>query len=351
MRGTVSFHPVATAFFDDLLQPLVAGRKVNPEAYLDQAIRIQSAAWSCAPYLRSLEQHLDLLPPPPVPTEGKLWERVRARLELLDYRPHPTSVLVARHIERDLHLRGRPFLITEGSADRVTATVDEYCDTAVNAETQALALAQLARLNPELRSKIEPEPMRSAAALTLRRGLLDELKGLYDLAQAARNGDKWSVAGGLREPAAGVLERELPWRALVLQSRALPFWIADDVDGLETVCNAAGVPVPACITPAYRLFGDLDEACPGLARSLGTELTGERGIGAWVAPGDMSELLEFLNRCGSAIIKAASGTGNGVACATLLRKIRECAKYAETHDLGYLEASGVPPLGPNPDVD
>ena len=36
----------------------------------------------------------------------------------------------------------------------------------------------------------------------------------------------------------------------------------------------------------------------------------------------------------------------GTTCATLLRKIRECAAYAERRGVGYLEARGVPPAGP-----
>src|SRR4030095_13753045 len=37
MTGYVSFHPIDLAFFDELIAPLVAGRKVNPEAFLQRA--------------------------------------------------------------------------------------------------------------------------------------------------------------------------------------------------------------------------------------------------------------------------------------------------------------------------
>ena len=40
----------------------------------------------------------------------------------------------------------------------------------------------------------------------------------------------------------------------------------------------------------------------------------------------------------------AGRAGEAEACTTLLRKIRECARYAESHGMGYLEASGIPPL-------
>ena len=56
------------------------------------------------------------------------------------------------------------------------------------------------------------------------------------------------------------------------------------------------------------------------------------------------DLLEFLNTEGTKIIRVATQHGEGPACTTLLRKIRECAAYATRHEMGYLEASGMPML-------
>jgi len=349
MRGTVSFHPVDTAFFDELLGPLLAGSKVNPEPFVARAIRVQTASWSCARYVRCLEYYLELLAPPPPPTEGKLWERFKARLERFDYRPDPTSVLVSRHIEPDLHLRGRPFFITEGSADSVAAAVDAFSEAQDGDEALDLAAEQLSKLDRKLGRSVEPEDMKAAPTLTMRRELLDSLKRLYELALAARRGERWSEGANRREPAAEVLVRELPWRAVAVASRAMPFWAARDVDGLETICVAAGVPAPPFLAPPYRLFGELCETYPQLAGGLGTELRDRRGVGGWVAPADVPDLLEFLNLHGSSMIQSATRAGEGPACTMLLRKIRECARYAESHDLGYLEASGVPAAGPPAD--
>ena len=40
---------------------------------------------------------------------------------------------------------------------------------------------------------------------------------------------------------------EIPWRAVRLHARVVPFWVGRDVDGLETICRAAGVPAPDCL--------------------------------------------------------------------------------------------------------
>ena len=51
----------------------------------------------------------------------------------------------------------------------------------------------------------------------------------------------------------------MPWRATWLYARVAPFWIAYEVDGLETVCRAAGIAPPDVLVPAWRPFA---EACP-----------------------------------------------------------------------------------------
>ena len=41
MQGSVTFHPVDLRFFDELIEPLIVGEKVNPEEFLAEAIRIR----------------------------------------------------------------------------------------------------------------------------------------------------------------------------------------------------------------------------------------------------------------------------------------------------------------------
>ncbi|HKB14924.1 MAG TPA: hypothetical protein VKF62_02615, partial [Planctomycetota bacterium] len=60
-------------------------------------------------------------------------------------------------------------------------------------------------------------------------------------------------------------------------------------------------------------------------------------------PADVPGVLEFLNAQGGRIIAAAAQLGEGPACGSLLRKIKECMTYAAKHKLGYLEGSGILP--------
>lgn len=345
MQGIVSFHPIDTKFFERIIGPLVAGEKVNPETYLDTAVRVRDTAWETWRYKLALEAQLELLVPPPPPDEGTMWQKVRARLEKFDFKPDPLAVRVAETVEPDLHLHGRPFLITEGSADRVALLVDEYLKAADSNAVKSLVLEQLVRLDRDMGGGIEPEdPEEGSNKMIFRRELLASLKSIYDLAQAARQGDHWSAAGSDRLPAADLLPQQLPWLTVDLHSRCVPFWTGRNVDGLETVCRAAGVEPPDCMTPAWRLFPRACEEFPALRDALGFELKSGRSVGAMVSPDRIPDLSSFLSAAGSKIIQVATQHGEGKTCSTLLRKIRECARYAERHGMGYLEAAGIRPL-------
>ena len=344
MRGIVTFHPIDLSFFDDLVGPLIAGEKVNPEAWLASALRLRIANWQAQRYVEVLEDLLAQIEPPPLPTEGKLLDRIKARLERFDFRIPRGTAIAHKALEPDLHLSGRPFLITENSADRVSTIVDEFRQATDARQVDDLILEQLIRLHPELPRHVELEhddgPRGDQA---FRTQLLNSLKSLFDMATAARADQDWR-SGGRSRPAREAICDELPWRALTLHSRAVPYWMAQDVDGLASVCEAAGLPAPDVLSPATRPFFSALDAFPELLEAFDVELKGEQRLGAFVSADDVPELLAFLNDVGTRIIKVASEHGEGQACSLLLRKIRECLRYAEMHGMGYLEAGGLPVL-------
>jgi len=342
MRGTVSFHTVDLGIFDGLIGPLMIGEKVNPDEFLDAAMRIRKAEWHVKRYKRAIDDLLRSLEPPPAP-EGTLWQKLRSRLERMDLKADPTAVAMAGKVEPDLHLLGRPFLIFEGSSERVSAVVDEFAQAAGDASLDALVLEQLLRLDPRLGPQLAPVELTDPVApLTYRNDLLDELKSIHSAARRARDG----LAAGAK----GTLG-ELALLAVEAHGRAVPFWIGRDVDGLETLCKAAGIEPPGVLAPAWRLFAVAIEKLPALRETLTTDLSEPRAVGAFVAPDDVPELIAFLNAEGARIIQAATRHGVGATCGTLLRKIRECAHHARRHGRGYLEASGVLPAWFDPDDD
>ena len=352
MNGVLSFHPVDPEFFDGMIEPLVMGEKIDPGAYLSAALRHLVASWEAARYKQTLDFLRHQLDPPPPPEEGSMWDKVRARLERFDHKPSRLVQLVAAKVDPELHLTGRPYLITEGSAESVAAMIQEFMQIDTDGAAQSLILEQLVKLDPEIAKGIEPDEYCEAPAPGgYRADLLNGLKVIYDMARAAREGQSWGPADGRREPARTVLARELPWRATYLHSRAIPFWVAEDVAGLDSVCRSAGVEPPEFLVPPGRLFLRSSTEYPELNERLSVDVADERSIGGYVAPQDVPELVTFLNDHGARIIQAGSQHGVGATCKTLLRKIRECACFAERAGVGYLEAGGILPIQPEPEDD
>jgi hypothetical protein len=343
LKGTVSFHPLDLSIFDDLVSPLLSGKKINPDPFVSDAVRIRRNAWQSRRYPRALETALRSAEPPPPDPDAGLWQGLRARMERYDYRPSEVSRRALAAVEPDLHLRGRPFFVAEGTPERVADAVDAFAAAPSPEAADGIAKAQLAKLDAVLAQDLEPEdgpPVSSE--MSLRSDLLAKLARLHELAGAARQAQTWSKGEGAGRPAIQVLQDELAWSAVSLHARVVPFWSAVDVDGLETVCRATGIAPPSVLAAPWRLFPDALEEFPSLKESLHAELGSSRDVGAFVSAGDVPELLEFLTRSGARIISAATKLGEGPACKTLLRKIRECATFAARHGFAYLEASGVP---------
>ncbi len=345
MKGTLSFHPVDPAFFDVTIAPLVRGGKIDPDPFLARAVRLRLQCWRARRIPRALERILAAAAPPQPEPGARLWDKVRARLERLDYRPDEVTRRAVKAVDPELHVHGRPFFITAGSASKVAEFVDRYLETPSPQAADELAREQLASLDPDLARAVEPEDgPELSAEMHYRADLLAEMTRIHAMAGATpKKEETWDTALPSREPQAAEVAKDLPWRAVTLHSRIMPFWIARDVDGLETICGAAGVAPPDFLVPPLRLFGDACIAFPDLKAALTGEIQGPRGVGGFVAPGDVSRLLMFLNDSGARIIQVATRYGEGPDCTTLLRKIRECATYAERRGLGYLEACGITP--------
>lgn len=344
MKGLVSFHPVSLELFDDLFSPLIAGLKVNPEEFLSRAIRVRANAWQAGRYVNALGSILDSAGPASAPPGAGLWRNLRIRMERIDYQPDRVTRLVLESLETDLHLEGRPFFITEGSSEQVTDLVDEFMTAPTPSRADALAFAQLEKLSKDLAREIEPEDgPQLTPEFGFRRDLLGELKALFDLPKAAREDLDWRMPDMPAKPAMKVMSKELPLMAMKLHARTVPFWIGRDVDGLETICSAAGIEPPDVLVPAWRILGNACEEFPEMRNNFHLELEGELAIGGFASPADVPALLDFLVINGSAIIRVATRHGEGTACTALLKKIRECLTYASRHGMGYLEAVGIFP--------
>ncbi|HEX5043752.1 MAG TPA: hypothetical protein VFV75_12650 [Candidatus Polarisedimenticolaceae bacterium] len=344
MRGTISFHPVDPALFEGLIAGLLAGRKVQPEPFLVEAVRVRAPWIVSRRTVATIEQAFQDAEPPRAAEGASLLERIKVGAVALDHRVDLATARALEVLDPELHLHGRPFFIGEESVERVSAVVHEFRTAQGMAAAEAAVIEQLARLDPSFPAAFPPGDLDDAESdASYRSALLREMRALYDLGSAARRGETWKGGNGTRaRTAVAVLPEEAPWRAVCLHARAVPFWQGREVDGLETICRAAKIDPPACLKPAHALFTEVCQEFPGFSEGLPLEIAGERGVGAYVAPSEIDALLDFLTSSGAAMIRAAGKYGEGPACTVLLRKIRECLAYAHKHGLGYLEAAGIP---------
>lgn len=343
MRGTISFHPVDAAFFEGVIAGLLAGRKVQPEAFLAEAVPVRHSWIASRRTIRAIERAFEEAEPPKAVEGANLFARIKATALAVDHKVDAATRKAMKAIDLELHLHGRPFFIGEESVERVSTVVHEFRTAGSPATAESTVLDQLAKLDPTFPAAFAPsneDEVEPDAAY--RAELLRDLRSLYELAAAARRGDAWVQGGGRSRSAIAVLLEEAPWRAVRLHARAVPFWQGREVDGLETVCRASRIDPPACLKPAHALFAEACQEFAGFHEGLPLEIAGERAVGAYVPAAEIDDLLDFLTNQGAAIIRVASKYGEGPRCVVLLRKIRECVAYARRHGLGYLEASGIP---------
>ncbi len=345
MKGIVSFHPIDVSFFDEIVASLVEGRKFDPEPFVHRAIRQRRTSWVARRFVVALEQLAAGAEAPKADPAATPWKRLRANLERMDFRPDETARRAGAVLDPDLHVVGRPFLVMENSAERVATAVEEYLDAASNAAAETAVRRQIARADAELASAVEPAEIEEPSPDPgYRAQMLRLMTKIHELSRAAREARNWSDEGAGPRPAREAVADGLPVRALTLHAEAFPYWRARDVDGLETICLAAGVPPPECLSPAWRLFPAACETFPLLKDALGVELRKPVDVGAFVGPSEINDLLQFLGDHGTRIIGAATRAGEGPAATTLLRKIKECATYAARRGFGYLEACGLEPV-------
>ncbi len=344
MKGIISFHPLDLQLFERFITPLIAGDKIKPDKYLDAAIRLRDNLHQAGLTMRGIEYRMECAAPPAVEDNAPFWSRIKTRLDAMEHQVDEAAAVLMQKVQPDLHLEGRPFFITEDSARRVGEMVDEYRNAEDTDQIDDLAREQLLRLDRRLVGAVEPiQGDPPSNRFNYRRQLLDDMRELYELVRTARQGGEWPAENGQRLKATRVMEKELPWRSMRIHSRAVPFWYGRDVDGLETVCRAAGVEPPNCLVPAWRVWANACSEFPAVRENLLMELSSEKSVGAYVAPEEIADLLDFLNVSGTRIIQEATRQGAGPTCTLLLRKVRECATYAERRGGGYLEAAGLAP--------
>src|SRR5262245_20755746 len=126
MKGYVSFHPIDLSFFDELIAPLVSGRKVNPDDFLRRAVLLRRSGWVARGFAVAVEQFAAAAEPPKADPSAPPWRSFAPNPERFAHRPAPLAQKQALGFVPELHRAGRPFFIAEGSGGRAATAVVAY---------------------------------------------------------------------------------------------------------------------------------------------------------------------------------------------------------------------------------
>src|SRR5262245_14123573 len=116
MKGVLSFHPVDVGFFDDVIAPQIAGKKIDPDPFIAKVLPMRRYRWEVRRYASSIETLLETAGPVKPQREDSVLKKIKTHLEAFDYRPDQATRLVVKANDRHLQPHGRPSLLTDTTA-------------------------------------------------------------------------------------------------------------------------------------------------------------------------------------------------------------------------------------------
>jgi len=237
--------------------------------------------------------------------------------------------------DTDLHLWGRPFLITQ--SDRINKLIEQYL-VANEHQSKELAQRQIDLLKPSLHLKIEPDKQplpdldefRNIASWKM--DILKKCVEVYPEKVEGRDGERYNSAD--------VLNSSMNFYVLENVSLAHPTWMDRGYVWPSYLLENIG------IHPDY--FNSFSELYP-LKSHLPSEvsirnektITENYMVGAVVMPKDIGRFKSDLRNAQNTILKQATKEGWDFHCRQALQKIEECLDYAQNHKLCFVESSDI----------
>lgn len=335
MGFDVSYHPVDRSLIVDRLIPYIRGEG-NIDDLIERVVRIAKVHHRANAWGLKLSK-LKADDPVPQPAVAGLFSRLRGQ--------KPERLLPGFHT--DLHIWGRPFLITVRDPIEVSKAIDEYL-AADEAGVDAIAARMVERLEPGLAEKAKPA---DDAFLSVRakddlhaaaRQPLDALRDVYKVAKEGRTITIEDEEVDASEALAGSAALTL----VSFYSGLQPGWMARGYVWPTQLLASAGVRFRLFEPPAHLIEPLVDEF-PLIAEVLQDTITENYMVGGYVRPENVRALREGFEQGYDRIIAAAKGKGWADQCRITLQKIMEAVADAERRGFGFVEATEVysGPLG------
>jgi hypothetical protein len=321
MEFDVSFHPVDVELIQGRLLPFVEG-KGEIDDLVEDAVRISKVR------LRAHAWALGLLHHSQAENDSKPRKK--------GAKPAPSW----RHkFDSNLHVWGRPFFITVQRPDQVSRAVDRYLK-AKPEDVDAIADDMLRILDPGLVDKVEPDrdnPLPRDDRLAA--GIREPMDLFRECFKAHSKKEKLRVPGGELVAPAELFKDSFALSALSFAALFRPGWTARGHVWPTGLLEEAGLEVPPLFETAAPLFQPLLSKVPEIAERMENTISGNRMVGGYVSPDNVSDLRIYLEEH---LDKFRSAE-----CRVDFQKILEAVQDAEREHMGFAEASeicsGLPP--------
>jgi len=253
-------------------------------------------------------------------------------------------------VDSNLHVWGRPFLITADEPLEVSAAIDSYLAATTNGEIDSLARQAIKRIAPGLEKELKPDLESGPPAKKELPGIvLRDLDVLPEVYESARRGKRtMTLPSGDSADPKRVLASSLPLLVLAFAARFRPGWMDRGHVWPSLLMHEVELAPQRFFEPPRALFGALLEELPSsVGKQLSATITENYMVGGLVPAGRVPDLRRLLLDKREALVGKPRKDGWAEECLVSLRKIDEALADAEQRGLPFAEATEVysGPLG------
>jgi hypothetical protein len=330
----VSHHPLDLRFLEGTLLPALrtgGGEGLDDlRAHALRLARVRYVAKAWALGATKVEEPSAPLAPRVVTPKPSFMSRLLGRGERHEAAPAPMPPERTSRFDSDLHVWGRPFLVTADAPADISRQIDAWLEVAPD-DADDLARAMLDGLERGLASRVEPEleggmPTDEQFASFVA-AALDPCR---EVLAAIDEGRTFRTADGDEVDPLDVAAQELPFALLRVASWFRPGWMDRGHVWPSLVLPKAGLAAPF---EPLDVLASLRDAHPSLPAATKTTIALNYEVGGMLPADRVPHVLREIETRREAIADEAS--------ATSARKLVEALSDAAARGLAFVEATEI----------
>ncbi len=326
MGFDISSHPVDVQLIQTRILPYLRGQGTIDDLLADAVrltkVRFRANAWG----LGALN------------VQHKEQEDQRAKKKAKDGSAAVTQT--ARDFDSDLHVWGRPFFITVPT-EQLASVLDRYL-AASPEQVDAIAMAQLYKLHPDLVNQVQPDadstlPNDGPLADSIRQEI-DVLKSAY---QNIASGKSVKLPTGEKVDPEDLLLFNMPLAVVTFAANFTPGWMARGHVWFTQFIQQANLDADGLYEPATSLFEPLLNTIGGWEEAFEPTITQNYTLGGYVRPANVTAFRTWWEAHREPLLAPFAVDDEQDYGAVCYQKILEAVREAERRKFGFVEAAEV----------